>query len=167
MQERTSGEISSAPRILSGSDILSSPCFTDTSTTNPAVQVWITLLGRRGCCLCDEALLEVVSVIERLKQSYIVSEMLGNVDDWIRVVQRDIEENQDLKARFHQEIPVLFLNGRQNCYWKVNRERLFADILKAMKAQKALDEIRIELIKATRGPSSTGPNKRKFKRKRK
>ncbi|CAD67424.1 hypothetical protein TW765 [Tropheryma whipplei TW08/27] len=108
-----------------------------------------------------------MSVIERLKQSYIVSEMLGNVDDWIRVVQRDIEENQDLKARFHQEIPVLFLNGRQNCYWKVNRERLFADILKAMKAQKALDEIRIELIKATRGPSSTGPSKRKFKRKRK
>ncbi|MCW2796809.1 glutaredoxin family protein [Nocardioides sp.] len=71
----------------------------------------ITLYSRPGCHLCDEAR----TVIER------VCADLGVGYDEI-----SIADDPELFARFGEEIPVTFVDGRQHDFWRVDETRLRA-----------------------------------------
>ncbi len=58
----------------------------------------ITLYGKPDCCLCDEA----KAVLRRVAAAYPA-----------RVREVNIEMDPQLQARFGEEIPVVFVNGRK------------------------------------------------------
>ncbi|MBA8792756.1 hypothetical protein FHX74_000350 [Friedmanniella endophytica] len=69
----------------------------------------VLVLTRVGCHLCDEALRVVAEVCAETG------------DTW---VARDIDEDPDLRARFTDEVPVTFVDGRQHDFWRVDAARL-------------------------------------------
>ncbi|GGD20388.1 glutaredoxin family protein [Nocardioides daphniae] len=71
----------------------------------------ITLYGRPGCHLCDDARAVVERVCADLGESF---------------VEVDIDSDEDLLDRFGEEIPVTFVDGRQHDFWRVDESRLRA-----------------------------------------
>lgn len=69
----------------------------------------VTLYGRAGCHLCDEAR----AVIER------VCSDLGET-----FVEIDIDGDEDLQARYGEEVPVTLVDGKQHDFWRVDEHRL-------------------------------------------
>ncbi|WP_372727202.1 glutaredoxin family protein [Nocardioides sp.] len=76
-----------------------------------AVPPRVTLYSRPGCHLCDDARLVIERVCAELGESY---------------VEVDIDEDDSLPARFQDEIPVTFVDGRQHDFWRVDAARLRA-----------------------------------------
>ena len=69
----------------------------------------ITLIGKPGCHLCDDAR----AVIERVaREEGVEWEELNMLDD------------PDLVARYAEQIPVTLVDGRQHDYWRVDENRL-------------------------------------------
>ncbi len=71
----------------------------------------VTLYTRPGCHLCDDARRVVASVCAELGESF---------------DEVDIDGSEDLRARFGEEIPVTFVDGRQHDFWRVDAGRLRA-----------------------------------------
>jgi hypothetical protein len=71
----------------------------------------ITLLGRPGCHLCDDARAIVARVAADL-------EVLWE--------ERDITASADDMAAYWDKIPVTLIDGVQHDFWRVNEERLRA-----------------------------------------
>ena len=71
----------------------------------------ITLLGRPGCHLCDDAR----AVIQR------VANDLG-----VTWVERDITQSEDDMREFWEKIPVTFVDGVPHDFWRVSEDRLRA-----------------------------------------
>lgn len=71
----------------------------------------ITLYGREGCHLCDEARTVIAAVCAETG------------DTWVEV---DIDEDPVLHDRMGEEIPVTFVDGRQHDFWRVDPARLRA-----------------------------------------
>ena len=69
----------------------------------------VTLYTRTGCHLCDEAR----RVIDR------VCADLGEAFEEV-----DIDADPVLRARFTEEVPVTFVDGRQHDFWRVDETRL-------------------------------------------
>ncbi|MCY4389564.1 MAG: glutaredoxin family protein [Desulfurellaceae bacterium] len=64
----------------------------------------LTLYSRPGCCLCDD-------------MKAIVAEV--QADTAFTVTEVDISARPELEARFGQDIPVLFINGRKAFKYRV------------------------------------------------
>lgn len=77
----------------------------------PTSTARITLYGREGCHLCDDARAVIARVCADLGES------------WVEV---DIDSDEDLLDRFGEEIPVTFVDGRQHDFWRVDEARLRA-----------------------------------------
>ncbi|HEX2895983.1 MAG TPA: glutaredoxin family protein [Marmoricola sp.] len=71
----------------------------------------VTVYGKPGCHLCDDALEIVARVCADLGTSY----------DKV-----DITDDPDLRRRFGEQIPVTFVDGRQLDFWRVDERRLRA-----------------------------------------
>ncbi len=71
----------------------------------------ITLIGRAGCHLCDEARV----VVER------VASDLGI--DW---QERSIDDDPSLREQYWEQIPVTLVDGRPHDFWRVSEVRLRA-----------------------------------------
>jgi len=71
----------------------------------------VTLYGRAGCHLCDEARAVIDRVCGDLGEAY---------------VEIDIDGDDDLRARYSEEIPVTLVDGRQHDFWRVDEQRLRA-----------------------------------------
>jgi glutaredoxin len=71
----------------------------------------VTLYGRQGCHLCDDAR----AVIER------VCADLGE-----EFVEVDVDSDPALLDRYAEEIPVTLVDGRQHDFWRVDEARLRA-----------------------------------------
>lgn len=69
----------------------------------------VTLYTRAGCHLCDVAREVVVRVCDDLAAT------------WTEV---DIDADPALRARFTDEVPVTFVDGRQHDFWRVDEQRL-------------------------------------------
>ncbi len=69
----------------------------------------ITLLGKPGCHLCDEARV----VIERVASDVGVG--------WAEV---DITGDPELRAKWWDQIPVTLVDGVQHDFWRVDERRL-------------------------------------------
>ena len=76
----------------------------------------ITLLGRPGCHLCDDAR----AVIAR------VAADLG-----VPVEERDITRSEDDLRDYAEMIPVTLINGVQHDFWRVSEQRLRAALAAA------------------------------------
>lgn len=71
----------------------------------------ITLIGKPGCHLCDEAR----AVISR------VATELG-----VTWEERSIVDEPELDAEYWEQIPVTLVDGRRHDYWRVDESRLRA-----------------------------------------
>lgn len=81
--------------------------MTSVSTQQPRV----TLYGRAGCHLCDEARVVIEAVCLELGESF---------------TEVDIDTDPALQDRFTDEVPVTFVDGRQHDFWRVDPQRLRA-----------------------------------------
>jgi hypothetical protein len=69
----------------------------------------VTLIGKPGCHLCDEAREVVAQVTADLGESF---EELSILDD------------PDLKERYWEQVPVTLVDGEQHDFWRVSADRL-------------------------------------------
>ena len=69
----------------------------------------ITFYTRAGCHLCDQARAVIEQVCAELDEEY---------------AEVDIDTDPDLVARFTDEVPVTFVDGRQHDFWRVDPARL-------------------------------------------
>lgn len=76
-----------------------------------ALTARVTLYGRPGCHLCDDARAVIARVCADLDEEY---------------VEVSIEHDPVLYERFGEEIPVTFVDGRQHDFWRVDETRLRA-----------------------------------------
>ena len=79
------------------------------SGSAPPTGARVTLYGRPGCHLCDDARAVVEAVCADLGERY---------------DEVDISTSEDLAARFGEEIPVTFVDGAQHDFWRVDEARL-------------------------------------------
>jgi hypothetical protein len=71
----------------------------------------ITLIGRPGCHLCDDARAVIARVCADLGESF---------------EELSIDDRADLAERYADEIPVTLVDGRQHDFWRVDEARLRA-----------------------------------------
>lgn len=71
----------------------------------------ITLVGRAGCHLCDEAR----HVVRR------VAEQTGT--GWVEL---SVDDDEQLLRLYGEEVPVVLVDGARHAYWTVDPERLRA-----------------------------------------
>lgn len=71
----------------------------------------VTLLGKPGCHLCDEARAVVARVTAELGESF---EEISILDD------------PALQERYWEQIPVTLVDGKQHDFWGVDEQRLRA-----------------------------------------
>lgn len=69
------------------------------------------VLGRTGCHLCEEALVQV----------RLVAASTGT--GWAEVL---LEDHPDLHERYAEQLPVVFVDGREHAYWRVDPRALTA-----------------------------------------
>ena len=83
----------------------------------------LTLIGKPGCHLCDEAREVVASVVAEL-----------GAEASVTVDELSILDDPALNQRYWDEIPVLLLNGEVHNIWRVDPARLKSAILEATTA---------------------------------
>ena len=76
-----------------------------------SVTARVTLYGKPGCHLCDDARAVIDLVCADLGEAY---EEISILDD------------PALLDRFGEEIPVTFVDGRQVSFWRIDEDRLRA-----------------------------------------
>lgn len=69
----------------------------------------VTLIGKPGCHLCDDARVVVQRVTGQLGVTW---------------TELDITRDPDLEARYWEQIPVVLVDGRQHTFWRVDEQRL-------------------------------------------
>jgi hypothetical protein len=83
--------------------------------------VALTLIGKPDCHLCDDARDVVGRVLAE------VGARDGSPD--VTLQELSIAEDDALRERYWEMIPVVLIDGRQHCYWRVDAERLTNAIL--------------------------------------
>lgn len=69
----------------------------------------VTLVGKPGCHLCDEAREVIVRVTAELGATF---------------EEKDITQDEELYRRYWEQIPVTLIDGRQHDFWRVDERRL-------------------------------------------
>lgn len=69
----------------------------------------VTLIGKPGCHLCDDARVVVQKVAAEAGAA---------------VVEQDITQDEELYRRYWEQIPVVLVDGEQHTFWRVDAERL-------------------------------------------
>jgi glutaredoxin len=71
----------------------------------------VTVYGKPGCHLCEEAVEVVARVCADLGMSY---------------QEVDITDDPDLQRAYGEQVPVTFVDGAQHDFWRVDERRLRA-----------------------------------------
>jgi hypothetical protein len=71
----------------------------------------ITLIGRPGCHLCDDARAVVAEVAAQTGAGW---------QEW------SIDDDEGLRSRYAEQIPVTLVDGRPHDFWRVSPDRLRA-----------------------------------------
>ncbi len=98
------------------------------ATLHSKDRIRITFYTRRDCCLCDE----VKGIVHEVVRGYPV--------DFSEV---DIDQDPDLRARFDQQVPVLFIDGRKAFKYRTTGQEL----------RKRLDHVLLTKRNIDQGPS--------------
>lgn len=72
----------------------------------------VTLLSKPGCHLCDDARSIVQAVLAEF--------------EGVELVEQSILENEELHARYWDEIPVVLIDGDVHTIYRVDADRLRA-----------------------------------------
>lgn len=83
-------------------------------------EIYLTLIGKPGCHLCDDA-------------EAVIHEVLKDFSAELTLEKQNILDDEDLFARYSEEIPVLLINGEVHNYWHIDPERLRAALTKLSK----------------------------------
>ena len=81
------------------------------ASSAPEHRARITLVGKPGCHLCDDARAVVSRVAEDLGVTW---------EEW------SIADDPALAEEYWEQVPVTFVDGRQHDYWRVDEARLRA-----------------------------------------
>ena len=81
----------------------------------------LTLIGKPGCHLCDDARVVVQAVMAEVEAT--------DAATGISLEERSILDDADLAARYAEEIPVLLIDGEVHDYWRVDPVRLKTALL--------------------------------------
>ena len=73
-------------------------------------EIQLTLIGKPGCHLCDDA--EVV-----------IHDVLADFEGSVTLTKQNILDDDALFARYSEEIPVLLINGQVHNYWRIDPVR--------------------------------------------
>jgi glutaredoxin len=76
----------------------------------------VMVLTRPGCHLCEEAISVVESVVAETGDSY---------------EERNVDRDPELLRRYSEQVPVIFVDGRQHDFWRVDPDRLRAALRRA------------------------------------
>ena len=80
----------------------------------------LTLIGKAGCHLCDDARVVVNAVLGDFRaQNTGVARHIQ-----VNLVEHDILFDEELAAQYMDDIPVLLINGKVHNYWRIDPERL-------------------------------------------
>jgi glutaredoxin len=71
----------------------------------------LVLYSRVDCCLCDEMKTVIRQVAQRTP---------------VDVEEIDIDSSADLKQKYGEEVPVLFINGRKSFKYRLTARQLAA-----------------------------------------
>lgn len=80
----------------------------------------VTVLSRRGCHLCEQAVTDVARIVGHLGDA---GAPAGAVVTW---EERDITDDADLMADYAEQVPVILVDGRPHDFWRVDQARLQA-----------------------------------------
>ncbi len=81
----------------------------------------ITLVGKPGCHLCDDARDVVGAVVGELAEDPAAPR--------IEVEEKSILDDAALHERYVEEIPVVLINDRVHNYWRIDPVRLRTALL--------------------------------------
>jgi hypothetical protein len=82
----------------------------------------VALIGKAGCHLCDEARITVAAVLGEFRAAN--TGVARHVQ--VNFVEHDILVDDELRAQFSEEIPVVTINGKVHNYWRIDPVRLRA-----------------------------------------
>jgi len=74
------------------------------------MSVSVTLIGRDGCHLCDDARAIVLDVVSR--------------HDGIAFCELSIDDDEALANRYREEIPVVLIDNEVHNFWRIDADRL-------------------------------------------
>ena len=83
--------------------------------------VRLTLIGKPGCHLCDDARAVIHGVLG--------SEPIREANVHATVIELNILEDEELRALYGEEIPVVLIDGKQHSFWHVDPARLTRALL--------------------------------------
>ncbi len=81
----------------------------------------LTLIGKPGCHLCDDAREVVRAVMAEVEAT--------DAAPGIALEERSILDDAALAARYAEEIPVLLIDGEVHNYWRIDPVRLKTALL--------------------------------------
>ncbi|MFC9559655.1 glutaredoxin family protein [Agromyces sp. NPDC056965] len=86
-----------------------------------ARDIRLTLIGKPGCHLCDDAREVVTAVMAEIEAT----------DDppRIELVERSILDDDELRGRYAEEIPVVLIDDVVHNYWRIDPVRLKTALL--------------------------------------
>lgn len=82
------------------------------------MNIELTLIGKPGCHLCDDARLAVANVLQDFQDK--------NPACDIQITEQNILEDAESSHQYSEEIPVLLINGKVHNYWRIDEDRLRA-----------------------------------------
>ncbi|WP_308466192.1 glutaredoxin family protein [Rathayibacter soli] len=85
--------------------------------------VQLTLIGKPGCHLCDDARDIVVRVLDEFEPDAVSH----------RLTELSILDDPALAQRYAEEIPVLLIDGTVHTYWRVDPARLRSALTTALR----------------------------------
>ncbi len=80
----------------------------------------LTLIGKSGCHLCDEARVTINAVVGAFRAEY--TGVARHIQ--VNLVEHDILVDEDLWNKYSEQIPVLLINGKIHNYWRIDPVRL-------------------------------------------
>jgi glutaredoxin len=80
----------------------------------------LTLIGKSGCHLCDEARVTVNAVVGAFRAEY--TGVARHIQ--VNLVEHDILVDEELWNNYSEEVPVLLINGKVHNYWRIDPVRL-------------------------------------------
>jgi glutaredoxin len=80
------------------------------------MSIVLTLIGKPGCHLCDEARDAIDGVLLEFRKA--------NPNTDVLVEEQNILEDEALRLKYSEEIPVLLIDGKMHNYWRIDDERL-------------------------------------------
>jgi glutaredoxin len=80
------------------------------------MSIQLTLIGKPGCHLCDDAREAIDGVLFEFRNA--------NPEIEVIVEDQNILEDEALQLKYAEEIPVLLIDGKMHNYWRIDEERL-------------------------------------------